>query len=117
MPAKDQQTVLPQLRFFLAATPQATAGYPGQVIGIFRSLTLTIEPAQGLQLKPRSQLSPLLGRCCLGVSALFPSRRWRRTSNYSLVARSAPILNTAWSITSRFQHPSLKILVVSGARR
>ncbi|ERN40652.1 hypothetical protein KR51_00028250, partial [Rubidibacter lacunae KORDI 51-2] len=36
---------------------------------ILGSLTLTSEQAQRLQLKPRSQLSPLLERCCLRVSA------------------------------------------------
>jgi hypothetical protein len=36
---------------------------------ILGSLSLTSEQAQRLQLKPHSQLSPMLERCCLRVSA------------------------------------------------
>ncbi len=36
---------------------------------ILGTLSLTSEQAQRLQLKPRSQLSPMLERCCLRVSA------------------------------------------------
>ncbi|UIE37002.1 ISKra4 family transposase [Leptodesmis sichuanensis] len=65
-----QQSVLPQLGvFFIAAATGTTDGYQRTLKSILGRLSVTSEQAQRLDVKAGSQLSPMLERCCLRVSA------------------------------------------------
>ena len=55
--------------FFISTTTATTEGYPRTLKSILGTLSLTSEQAERLQVKAGSQISPMLERCCLRVSA------------------------------------------------